>query len=56
MIFPKPHSKCRKCFENNNCDCLCHVKDLTDGQHYEIKEEPFTIKVKPVVDLDHFRN
>lgn len=54
LIFPKPHSNCRKCLHDSNCDCLCHIDDITDGKHYEIHREEFLGKVKPVVDLDNF--
>jgi len=54
LIFPKPHSNCGKCLKENDCDCICHFEDITNGKHYEIHREVGEIKVKPTKDLEHF--
>jgi len=56
MLIQKNDPLCGKCLVEKECDCLCHIKDVVSGRHYEIHEQPFEIKVKPVVDLDHFRS
>lgn len=64
MIYPRlllhrtpcPSTFCGQCRENKNCVCECHNRDLINCGHYEIHIEEFNEPVKPVVDLDHFRN
>ena len=56
LIFPRPSEFCRFCKLEKICPCECHNKDLVNGQHYLIRIEQQEIKVKPVVDLEHFRN
>ena len=56
MLIQKNDSLCGKCLVYKNCDCLCHSEDIVSGQHYEVKRNDFLGKVKPVVDLDHFRD
>ena len=56
MLIQKNDPLCGKCLVDGNCDCLCHVKDVTWGHHFEIHEDSIEFKVKPVVDLDHFRD
>ncbi len=55
MLIQKNDSLCGKCLVDKNCTCLCHTEDIVSGQHYEVKRSDFLGKVKPVVDLDHFR-
>jgi len=56
MLISRNDPLCGKCLIEKECDCDCHIKDLVNGRHYEIHEEPYDLKVKPVVDLDHFRD
>jgi len=56
MLISRNDPLCGKCLVDKNCDCICHVKDVVWGHHYEIHDEPFNLKVKSVVDLDHFRD
>jgi len=56
MLIEKNSPLCGKCLVDKNCDCLCHSKDVTFGNHYEIHEENLEIHVKPVKDLEHFRD
>jgi len=56
LIFPRPSKYCGFCKMEKICPCECHNKDLANGQHYLIRIEAQEIKVKPVVDLDYFRN
>lgn len=56
LINSRPSLLCGKCREEKNCICKCHDIDLTDNKHYFIQIEQDEIKVKPVIDLDHFRN
>ena len=55
LIYPRPSKDCGQCREEKNCECECHNKDLINCKHHEIHYEDFDLKVKPVVDLDHFR-
>lgn len=56
LIYPRPSKYCEKCETEKNCTCECHKSDLINCKHYEVRREEFTGEVKPVVDLDHFRN
>ncbi len=56
MIYPKPSKECGLCSKEENCPCECHNRDLINCRHYEVHIEEFNEPVKPVVDLDHFRN
>jgi len=56
LIFDKPDLKCGWCLEHLDCDCICHKEDMTDNKHYHITRDDAIYKVKPVVDLDHFRD
>jgi len=56
MLIPRNDPLCGKCLVDKNCDCLCHVEDITEGSHYEIHDDKLTYSVKQVVDLDDFRN
>jgi len=56
LIYPKPSNDCDKCHIMNDCDCECHKSDVINCRHYEVHREQFTGKVKPVVDLEHFRD
>jgi len=56
MLIKKNDPLCGKCLVDKNCDCECHTKDLVNGRHYEIHEDNMEFNVKPVVDLDHFRD
>ena len=55
LIYPRPSKECGKCKEDKNCLCECHNIDLINSKHYEIHIDDEEIKVKPVVDLEHFR-
>ncbi len=56
LIFRRPSEFCDYCKVENPCTCQCHEKDLISGHHYHVHIEEFLGKVKPVVDLEHFRN
>jgi len=56
MLINKNDPLCGKCLVDINCDCLCHIKDVTTGRHFEIHEEGFPFHVKEIIDLDHFRD
>ena len=56
LIYPRPSEYCEKCQLGQNCPCECHKTDIINCKHYEVIREEFTGEVKPVVDLDHFRN
>jgi len=57
LIFDKPSLDCGGCLDDLNCKCLCHVEDLINCKHYEVhRDDTVLYKVKPVVDLDHFRD
>jgi len=54
LINPKPSLFCGKCVNNKSCDCLCHLKDVVSGQHFEIHEDNQKFIVKEH-DLENFR-
>jgi len=54
MLILKNDPLCGKCLVDKNCDCLCHIKDVVSGQHYEIHEDNQKYNVKDV-DLENFR-
>ena len=56
LIYPRPSEFCEKCQLEKFCPCECHNSDLINCKHYEVRREEFSGEVKPVVDLDHFRN
>lgn len=56
MLIQKNDPLCGKCLIDKNCDCLCHVKDVVFGSHYEIHEEMYDKETIPIVDLDKFRH
>ena len=56
MIFPRPSNLCGYCNIEDNCSCVCHLKDYTNNKHYRITDEEMPGKVKPVKDLEHFRD
>jgi len=56
MIYPRPSKDCGYCKLGGFCECLCHEKDVINCHHYHVHEETLSGKVKPVKDLEHFRN
>ncbi len=56
MIIPENSPLCKRCKEVKSCDCLCHIRDVVSGNHHSILFEEGTFNVKPVKDLDHFRD
>ena len=56
LIYPKPSGNCGKCQIEKDCLCECHKSDVINCKHYEVRREEFTGEVKPVVNLDYFRN
>lgn len=56
LIYPRPSEYCEKCQTEKDCPCECHNSDLINCKHYQVIREEFIGEVKPVVDLDHFRN
>ncbi len=56
LIYRIGAPECKQCEYIIDCNCQCHVKDLVNGKHYLIKIEEGDYKVKPVKDLEHFRN
>jgi len=56
LIYPRPSKECGKCYEKDYCSCRCHDVNLINSKHYHIRIEEQEYKVKPVVDLEHFRD
>lgn len=56
LIYPRPSEFCDYCKIEKPCPCECHNLDLINSRHYQIHIDDMLIKVKPVVDLDHFRD
>ena len=55
LIYPRPSKDCGNCKKEKTCSCKCHEIDLINCKHHEIHIDDQEFKVKPVVDLDHFR-
>lgn len=56
LIYPRPSKDCRNCEKEKVCSCKCHDIDLINCRHHIVRVEGLEITVKPVVDLEHFRD